>query len=42
MNKKHWNTLDMEGMLPDDLIRELVDHSYDLVVRGLPVTARED
>jgi predicted DNA-binding protein (MmcQ/YjbR family) len=36
LNKKHWNTLFIEEELPDDLILELADHSYDLVVRGLP------
>ena len=36
MNKKHWNTLVLDGSLPPKLITELVDHSYDLVVAGLP------
>jgi predicted DNA-binding protein (MmcQ/YjbR family) len=31
MNKQHWNTLDLNGTLPDDLVRELIDHSYGLV-----------
>ena len=31
-DKKHWNTLVLDGSLPDDLVRELIDHSYDLVV----------
>lgn len=35
MNKKHWNTVEIEGNLPPALIVELVDHSYDLVVKGL-------
>jgi predicted DNA-binding protein (MmcQ/YjbR family) len=30
MNKKHWNTLNLE-MLPEALIIELVEHSYQLV-----------
>ncbi len=34
MNKQHWNTLDLSGGLPDDLVRELIDHSYDLVTGG--------
>src|SRR6266545_4067723 len=33
MNKQHWNTLDLNGKLPDDLVRELIDHSYDLVAK---------
>ena len=31
MNKKHWNTVYFEEGLPDDLLRSLIDHSYDLV-----------
>lgn len=34
MSKKHWNTLDLTGTLSDDHIRELIDHSYDLVIKG--------
>lgn len=36
MNKKHWNTLLPEGDLQVSLILGLIDHSYDLVVKGLP------
>jgi predicted DNA-binding protein (MmcQ/YjbR family) len=36
MNKRHWNTVTVDGDLPDRLIRELVEDSYDLVVAGLP------
>jgi len=31
MNKKHWNTIDIESGLPDNEIRKMIDHSYDLV-----------
>ena len=31
MNKQHWNTLDLNGKLPDDLVKELIDESYNLV-----------
>lgn len=41
MNKRHWNTLVLDGALPDDLVRELVDHSWALVVAGLPKRERE-
>ena len=34
MNKKHWNTVLPES-LPPALVRELIDHSYELVVNGL-------
>ncbi len=32
MNKKHWNTVEMQGELDDDFIQELINHSYNLVV----------
>lgn len=41
MNKKHWNTVQLEGELSDDFLVELIDHSYDLVVAGLPKSARK-
>ncbi|MDX1666322.1 MAG: MmcQ/YjbR family DNA-binding protein [Saprospiraceae bacterium] len=41
MNKLHWNTVAFEGDLDDELLRELVDHSYDLVVAGLKKADRE-
>ncbi len=36
MNKKHWNTVQLDGSLNDAFIFSLVDHSYDLVIAGLP------
>ena len=32
MNKKHWNTILLDGSLPSPMVRELIDHSYALVV----------
>lgn len=40
MNKKHWNTVEPKG-ISTDLFRELIDHSYDLVVNGLPRKLRD-
>ena len=40
MNKTHWNTLIMDGSLNERLIRELTDHSYQLVVNKLPRNKR--
>ncbi|MEU4154442.1 MmcQ/YjbR family DNA-binding protein [Streptomyces sp. NPDC026659] len=40
MNKRHWNTVTADGALPDALLRELVEDSYDLVVAGLPRAER--
>jgi predicted DNA-binding protein (MmcQ/YjbR family) len=41
MNKKHWNTVHFEHDLPESLLTELIDHSYDLVVRSLKKADRE-
>lgn len=41
MNKKHWNTIMMDATIPDSLIREWIDHSYDLVFNSLPKKFRE-
>ena len=35
MNKRHWNTLTLDGSLPASLLAECLDHSYELVVAGL-------
>lgn len=34
MNKTHWNTVHLQGALGDTLVRELIDHSYDEVLKG--------
>ena len=36
MNKKHWNTVEIDGSLSDDMIKNLIDDSYDLIVMSLP------
>ena len=36
MNKKHWNTVQFDSRLSDKLLKELIDHSYDLVKKSLP------
>jgi predicted DNA-binding protein (MmcQ/YjbR family) len=40
LNKRHWNTVTLDGSLPDRMVRELVEDSYALVVAGLPRSAR--
>ena len=35
MKKTHWNGVSLDGALPDDMIRDMVEDSYDLVVAGL-------
>jgi len=36
LNKRHWNTVTLDGSLPDTLICDLIEDSYDLVVSALP------
>ena len=42
MSKKHWNTVEVNGTIPDDLFKSWIDHSYDLVVSGLPKNKRQE
>ena len=41
MSKKHWNTVHFEGTLNDSFLCELIDHSYDLVVKKLKKSDRK-
>jgi predicted DNA-binding protein (MmcQ/YjbR family) len=41
MNKKHWNTLQLDGNLPRPEIERMVDNSYTLVVKSLPKRVRQ-
>ncbi len=41
MNKKHWNTVILDGSIPEEGILEMIDDSYDLVVKGLAKADRE-
>jgi predicted DNA-binding protein (MmcQ/YjbR family) len=41
LNKRHWNTITLDGSLPDHLVRDLIEDSYDLVVGALPKRIRE-
>jgi predicted DNA-binding protein (MmcQ/YjbR family) len=40
MNKRHWNTIILDGSLPEDFVFEMIDDSYGLVVKGLPMAER--
>lgn len=42
MNMRHWNTLILDGSLPAELVGELIDHSYELVVASLPRSWRSN
>ncbi len=41
LNKRHWNTVTLDGSLPDQMIKDMVEDSYDLVVSGLPRSRRQ-
>ena len=42
MNKKHWNTVHMDGRLTRKQLNELIDHSYELVLSSLPKKLQEE
>ena len=41
MNKKHWNTIVVDGSASNTLLKEWINDSYDLIVKSLPAKARE-
>jgi len=41
MNKKHWNTIVVDGSVSLKQLKQWIDHSYDLVVESLPKKLRE-
>ncbi len=42
MNKRHWNTVTLDGSIPAAELREMIDHSYALVVASLPKKIRTE
>ena len=40
LNKRHWNTITLDRGLPDRLVRDCIEDSYDLVVSALPRRVR--
>jgi predicted DNA-binding protein (MmcQ/YjbR family) len=41
LNKRHWNTVTVGSSAPDEMVRDMVEDSYDLIVSGLPRAVRE-
>jgi predicted DNA-binding protein (MmcQ/YjbR family) len=41
LNKRHWNTVIIDGSLPDETISDMVEDSYDLIVSTLPRARRQ-
>ncbi|MBC8145335.1 MAG: MmcQ/YjbR family DNA-binding protein [bacterium] len=42
MNKKHWNTVTVDGTIPPNELKSMIDHSYDMVVKGLRKAERDE
>jgi predicted DNA-binding protein (MmcQ/YjbR family) len=42
MNKKHWNTIEMDGSVGDNELRHWINHSYELVVSKLPQKLKKE
>ena len=40
LSKRHWNTVALDGSVPEDELAEMIAHSYELVVAGLTKAAR--
>jgi predicted DNA-binding protein (MmcQ/YjbR family) len=36
LNKRHWNTVIIDGSLPEQMVADMIEDSYDLVMSGLP------
>lgn len=41
MHKKHWNTVHLDGRLHADMVRDMIDDSYNLIVKSLKKKDRE-
>jgi len=42
LNKRHWNTVILDGSIADDVVLDMIEDSYDLVVSKLPRARRRD
>jgi predicted DNA-binding protein (MmcQ/YjbR family) len=42
MNKTHWNTVTLDGTVPDEEVLAMIDDSYDLVAQSLTRAQREE
>jgi len=42
LNKDHWNSINLNGDVPDDLLKELIDQSYQLVLNGFSKKRQEE
>ncbi len=42
MNKEHWNSVYLEGEVPDDVLRDMIDRSHQLIFTSLPKKAQKE
>lgn len=42
MNKMHWNTVNIDGSVPDKLVKEWIDNSYTLVAKKLTKVQKKE
>lgn len=42
LNKQHWNSLAIDGSLTSSFLKELIDHSYQLIIESLPRKLKEE
>ena len=42
MNKKHWNTIAVDGSVSSSQLKDWIDHSYELIVENLPKKIRDE
>jgi len=42
LNKQHWNTIELDGTVPAQLIREMIDDSYEIIVASLTKKLKEE
>lgn len=42
LNKEHWNTINLDGSIPTIQLKEMIDTSYDLIVKSLPKKKQEE
>lgn len=42
MNKEHWNSIKTDGVVPDDLLKDMLDKSYGLILEKLPKKVQKE
>ncbi len=42
MNKIHWNSVDLNGSVPDEILKQMIDNSYELVLSSLTKKAQKE